>query len=167
MNTWIGPDQLSLKLQTPLSRGHQRGKPVHYLYDGYGESGSGGILSDADDMLKYAESYMNPNQVQDQNLSKALNLSLTVQATDFADLTAPDAIAYAWFVQGLDMGKDRWYQHGGTTAGFNSMLQFQPSSNTAFVVLSSCGYYWEKVSEIADALSSKFFNSFHIPPEEK
>lgn len=98
--------------------------------DYYGESvpnwhfkslvGAGGVLASPQDMANWISAYWLAAK-QNARLGKAMQLSL---------LPLNDDMAFGW-----SLGHDGSYFHGGKTAGFNTMVVFNPTEKIAVITL--------------------------------
>lgn len=82
--------------------------------------GAGGVLASPQDMANWISSYwLKPEQ--NTKLTEAMALSLSPLNND---------MAYAW-----SLGQNGSYFHGGKTAGFNTMVVFNPKKQIAVITM--------------------------------
>jgi CubicO group peptidase (beta-lactamase class C family) len=120
---------LSADQQRRFMQGHgEKNRPVH-AWDLDALAGAGGIRSTAGDMLTYLEANLHPENYAP--LSGTLNLAHQLRAP----VARGEQIALAW----LYSADTQAYSHGGATAGFTSVVFFNPREDCAAVVLVNSG----------------------------
>ena len=89
-------------------------------------AGAGAIRSTADDMLKYLEANLAPQQ-----FAGSMSAALARSQVPLADVGPDKRIAYAWIYE----AKTGSYWHNGGTGGFASYAFFNPKGKYAAIVL--------------------------------
>lgn len=150
-DTWI---EIPEEARENLSTGYNGLDEVPYWFDGgLFIDGAGSTVSSTRDLLTWIELLMSPNDenLQDQEMTEALQLSLE----SLKPLSDNEGLSFAWGYG----GEPRFWSHGGSTAGFNSYVAFQPETSTGIVAISNCGDLFD-VFTLGGALSSHLFVSY-------
>jgi serine-type D-Ala-D-Ala carboxypeptidase/endopeptidase len=172
-NTWIVSAASSLPENVQdaqwLSSGYNEGKSVPYWFDGgLYIDGAGSTLSSAKDLLRWIELLMDPvNGEIDLTLSDALELSripLLEEPDAFEDIANNAGIAYAWFYNNYATGSslntsDITYFHSGGTAGYATLVAFQPSSKVAVIGMTNCANMAEDLFEMVSVMVIDLFGN--------
>jgi D-alanyl-D-alanine-carboxypeptidase/D-alanyl-D-alanine-endopeptidase len=148
-STWAG--SLPNSLLPNLSTGYRNDHVVPHWYDGgIFIDGAYSTVSSTSDLLTLVERYLAPDELQDEVIRDALQLSLT-------PLEQPNeqtiGLAFAWLYS-KEQNLGVW-QHKGAMPGFFTNVAFQPASKTGVVVLSNCAN--KEAIDIGNALSFKLF----------
>ncbi len=127
-------DMTAITLEGELSEwmatGHDgSGQPVPH-WNVLTLAGAGGLRSNAEDMLKYVSAHLVP---PDSDLGRAF------RATHEERVRVDDDASrgLGWFIR--DLGLRRAFLHGGGTAGFSTMVAFDPDLGVGMVFLANTG----------------------------
>jgi CubicO group peptidase (beta-lactamase class C family) len=125
-NTWLNmPDQKHPHVAT----GYAGSNPVHAWTwsDQSALQSAGGLLSTAEDMMKYAVANLEPSS---KPLGKAMVQAHRARSSTTRETTK---IGLGWHITGETV----W--HNGGTGGFRSFLGFSPGSKKAIIILTNSG----------------------------
>eukprot|EP00934_Nitzschia_sp_Nitz4_P001760 Nitzschia sp. Nitz4//scaffold60_size111251//101942//103231//NITZ4_004164-RA/size111251-processed-gene-0.44-mRNA-1//-1//CDS//3329555615//1760//frame0 len=156
-HTYIGHFPNSMKAE--LATGYMFGTTeAPYWYDsGIYIDGAGSTLSTINDLLQYVEAFMDPEMSFAANSTTSDNedilAALTLSQEPLFAVSDDSGLAYAWFY-GYSESSNIYYKHSGSTVGFSSHVAFQPSSQTAVVAITNCGYIAD-IYSMGDVLLAK------------
>ena len=99
-------------------------------------AGAGALNSTMDDLLTYAEGYLHPDKVTAAGSGPASSLPAALRLAQQPQADGPGGtrVALAWLI---NPGNDT-YWHDGGTAGYSSVVIFEPKIDRAIVVLYNC-----------------------------
>jgi len=126
ITTPLGMSQTKIKVDPDaknIATGHEQLKPLDPVELPEFMAGGKGILSTAEDMMKFLQAQMG---VRQSRLSRAIKLSQTLQFDD-----EKEKVALGWFVEG-DI-----YKHDGSNDGFKSFIGFDKTKQKGIVLLSN------------------------------
>ncbi len=110
--------------------GHDTTGKVAPYWDVTTLAGAGGLRSNAEDMLTYIQANLGP---PDNDLERAMRATHQVRKT----MNPRTSIGLNWSVQ-TDGGRTI-LSHGGGTAGYRTMIAFDPEKRVGFVMLTNSG----------------------------
>jgi CubicO group peptidase (beta-lactamase class C family) len=119
---------LDAAMRAHAADGHDPGGDVVPWWDLPTLAGAGALRSSLDDMLKYLEANMNPPATA---LGRAISLSHAPRFTVNSALQ----IALNWHVSTI--GRDTLIWHNGGTAGFRTIIAWNPATKVGAVLLGS------------------------------
>lgn len=119
-----------------MTKGHNdAGEPVPY-WDLVTLAGAGGLRSNVEDMLKYVAANIRPPE---SDVERALHATHEIQE----QVEEGAAIGLNWLVR--SDGDRQLYTHGGGTAGFSTMVGFDPEKRVGVVMLTNTGDFDDDV----------------------
>ena len=128
--------ELSAVEQARLIQGYNGAHEKAHKWNFQSMAGAGALHSTVDDLLTYAEAYLHPDKIPAANSGPAATLpaALRLAQRPQADGPAGTKIALAW----LFRPESSVYWHDGGTAGYASVVTFEPKLDRAIVVLYNC-----------------------------
>ncbi len=104
-------------------------------------AGSSTLHSNVEDMLLWAEVYLNKGEINGKRIFSEASYELltTVHTPE-----GQRKVCLSWFPGRID-GSPIYY-HGGQDTGFNSFFGFMPEKNTAIVMMANTDYFWRQAN---------------------
>ncbi|HEX6371035.1 MAG TPA: serine hydrolase [Longimicrobium sp.] len=122
-----------------LARGHnEAGRVVPYWDLNDAIAGAGGLRSSMEDMLVYLRAQLGP---ADTELERAMRQTHQLRHR----FTDEMAMGLGWALQ--TEGGRTLISHGGGTAGFNTMIGFDPEKGVGFVLLTNSGGFEDDIGQ--------------------
>ncbi len=128
--------ELSAAQQARLIQGYNGGHEKAHPWSFQSMAGAGALHSTVGDLLTYAEAYLHPGKIPAARGGPASTLpaALRLAQQPQADGPGETKIALAW----LYRPETGVYWHDGGTAGYASVVSFEPKLDRAIVVLYNC-----------------------------
>jgi serine-type D-Ala-D-Ala carboxypeptidase/endopeptidase len=126
------------EIATWMTKGHDAsGKEVPYWFATEAIQGAGGLRSNVEDMLKYLKANVG---APGSDLQRAMRVAHQVQKS-----IEGGSVGLAWQMRPY---KGRtMITHGGGTAGFSTMVSFDPDKRVGFVMLVNQGQFQDDVGD--------------------
>lgn len=131
-----------------IVRGHYRRGVTRYRTPAEAAHGQGGLVSNAEDLLKYLHAHVGPPRTE---LERAMRMTREVRGT-----AVEGRYGLGWRI--LRLGEREIVFHGGGTAGFTTRVAFDPERRIGTVLLAN-------VRRFPDALATALLPPSPPPPE--
>lgn len=140
-------ENTSLLPSSELLQGHNRNGNRVPVSEFDAHASAGGLISNADDLLKFLKIQLNPTEDFLGPIERAHDIQVE---TFYQKNRKHVAVTNGWFVSPTGEGsKDIFYWKNGGTKGFYTFIAFAKKTNTAVVVLSNSG---QSIDEIGFGL---------------
>lgn len=132
-----------------MTRGHRDGEPVRYRTDLEFFDGTGGLRSNAEDLLKYMKAHVVPPET---GLERAMRMAMKVRVPRGDD---GGGYGFTWGTV-VYPGEAPVVTHGGGTVGFQTQIAFMPDRGIGAVLLANDATF-------ADDEASRFLMALLYP----
>ena len=127
---------LSAAQQSRLIQGYSGAHDKARQWTFQSMAGAGALHSTVDDLLTYADAYLHPDKVSAAASGPASTLPAALRLAQQPQADGPGGtkVALAWLIH----PENDTHWHDGGTAGYSSVVLFQPKIDRAIVVLYNC-----------------------------